>query len=126
MKQVIRTGAAPAAIGPYSQAIASDGWLWISGQIPLDPATGELLDGDVEAATRRVLDNLAAVIEAAGAALDDVVKVTIYLTDLETFETVNRVYAEYFSSQPPARACVEVSRLPRGAEVEMDAVVRSG
>jgi len=126
MKQVIRTAAAPAAVGPYSQAVVVDGWLWVSGQIPLDPATGRLLKGDIEAATRRVLDNLAAVVEAAGAELDEVVKVTIYLTDLGEFETVNRVYAEYFSGEPPARACVEVSRLPKGAEVEMDAVARVG
>jgi 2-iminobutanoate/2-iminopropanoate deaminase len=126
MRKVIRTGAAPAAVGPYSQAVVCDGWLWVSGQIPLDPATGDLVREGIEAATRRVLDNLAAVIEAGGAALDDVVKVTVYLTDLDSFETVNGVYAEYFSDRPPARACVEVSRLPRGAEVEMDAVVRVG
>ena len=126
MKQVIRTDAAPAAVGPYSQAVAVDGWLWVSGQIPLDPATGELVTGDIEAATRRVLDNLKAVVEAAGAGLDQAVRVTIYLTDLGRFETVNSIYAEYFTDSPPARACVEVSRLPKGAEVEMDAVVRLG
>ena len=126
MKQVVRTDAAPAAVGPYSQAVAVDGWLWVSGQIPLDPATGELVTGDIEAATRRVLDNLKAVVEAAGAGLDQAVRVTIYLTDLGRFETVNSIYAEYFTDSPPARACVEVSRLPKGAEVEMDAVVRLG
>ncbi len=126
MRQVIRTAAAPAAVGPYSQAVAVDGWLWVSGQIPLDPATGELVTGDIDAATRRVLDNLRAVVEAAGADLDQTVRVTIYLTDLGRFETVNSVYAEYFTGSPPARACVEVSRLPQGAEVEMDAVVRLG
>ncbi len=124
MKQVIRTDAAPAAIGPYSQAVAVDGWLWVSGQIPTDPATGELVSGDIEAATRRVLDNLRAVIEAAGGTLDQVVQVTIYLTDLGRFETVNEIYAEYFIESPPARACVEVAGLPKGVEVEMDAVVR--
>jgi 2-iminobutanoate/2-iminopropanoate deaminase len=126
MKQVIRTDAAPAAVGPYSQAVAIDGWLWVSGQIPLDPATGALVSGDIDAATRRVLDNLKAVIEAAGAGLDQVARVTIYLTDLGRFETVNSIYAEYFTGSPPARACVEVSGLPKGAEVEMDAVVRLG
>ena len=124
MKQVIRTDAAPAAVGPYSQAVAVDGWLWVSGQIPLDPVTGELVAGDIDAATRRVLDNLRAVVEAAGADLDQTVRVTIYLTDLGRFETVNSIYAEYFTGSPPARACVEVSGLPKGAEVEMDAVVR--
>lgn len=126
MKQVIRTDAAPAAVGPYSQAVAVDGWLWVSGQIPLDPASGELVTGDIAAATRRVLDNLKAVVEAAGANLDQTVRVTIYLTDLNRFETVNSIYAEYFTGSPPARACVEVSRLPKGADVEMDAVVRLG
>ena len=124
MKQVIRTGSAPAAIGPYSQALAVDGWLWVSGQIPLDPASGELVSGDIEAATRRVLDNLKAVIEAAGAGLGDVVRVTMYLTDLGRFDTVNAIYAEYFNDTPPARVCIEVSGLPKGAEVEIDAVVR--
>ncbi len=124
MKQVIRTDAAPAALGPYSQAVAVDGWLWVSGQIPTDPASGELVSDDIAAATRRVLDNLKAVIEAAGGTLDQVVRVTIYLTDLANFQTVNAVYAEYFIESPPARACVEVSGLPKGAEVEMDAVVR--
>ena len=124
MKQLIRTDAAPAAIGPYSQGVAVDGWLWISGQIPLDPASGKLIAGDIEAATRRALDNLKAVIEAAGAGLGDVVRVTIYLTDLGCFQAVNAVYGEYFTDSPPARACIEVSGLPKGAEVEIDAVVR--
>jgi len=124
MKQVIRADAAPAAIGSYSQAVAADGWLWVSGQIPLDPATGEMVSGGIEAATRRVLDNLSAVIEAAGGTLEQVVRVTIYLTDLGSFQAVNAIYSEYFDESPPARACVEVSGLPGGAEVEMDAVVR--
>ncbi len=124
MKRVISTDEAPAAIGPYSQAVAVDGWLWVSGQIPLDPESGELLRGDIESATRRVLDNLTAVLRAAGAERSDVVRVTIYLTDLGRFEAVNAVYSEYFGDAPPARACVEVSGLPKGAEVEMDAVAR--
>ncbi len=124
MRRAIRTAGAPAAMGPYSQALEVDGWLWVSGQIPADPATGEVVSGDAAAATRRALDNLKAVVEAAGAGLDQVVRVTVYLTDLGTFETVNAVYAEYFGEPPPARACVEVSRLPKGAEVEIDAVVR--
>lgn len=124
MKQLIRTDSAPAAIGPYSQAVAVDDWLWVSGQIPMDPSTGAMVTGDIEAATRRVLDNLSAVVQAAGGTLDQVVRVTIYLTDLARFQTVNAIYAEYFSESPPARVCVEVSGLPKGAEVEMDAVVR--
>jgi 2-iminobutanoate/2-iminopropanoate deaminase len=124
MKKTIRTDAAPGAIGPYSQAVAVDGWLWVSGQIPTDPNSGELVSGDIAAATRRVLENLKAVIEAAGGTLAQVVRVTIYLTDLGHFQTVNAVYGEYFIESPPARACVEVSGLPKGAEVEMDAVVR--
>ena len=124
MKKTIRTDAAPGAIGPYSQAVAVDGWLWVSGQIPTDPKTGELVSGDIAVATRRVLENLKAVIEAAGGTLAQVVRVTIYLTDLGHFQTVNAVYGEYFIESPPARACVEVSGLPKGAEVEMDAVVR--
>jgi 2-iminobutanoate/2-iminopropanoate deaminase len=124
MKRMIRTDAAPGAIGPYSQAVAVDGWLWVSGQIPTDPDSGELVSDDIAAATRRVLENLKAVIEAAGGSLDQVVRVTIYLTDLGHFQTVNAVYGEYFIESPPARACVEVSGLPKGAEVEMDAVVR--
>ncbi len=124
MRRVIDTENAPAAIGPYSQAVAVDGWLWVSGQIPLDPVSGELIRGDIEAATRRVLDNLTAVIRAAGATSGDVVRVTIYLTDLGRFDAVNAIYAEYFGDAPPARACVEVAGLPKGAEVEMDAVVR--
>jgi len=124
MKQLIQTDSAPAAIGPYSQAVAVDGWLWVSGQIPIDPSTGAMVSGDIEAATRRVLDNLTAVVQAAGGTLDQVVRVTIYLTDLSRFQTVNAIYAEYFTESPPARACVEVSGLPKGAEVEMDAVVR--
>jgi len=118
----IATPHAPQAIGPYSQAVRSGEWLFISGQIPLDPHTGQLVQGDIEAETRRVLDNLRAVLEAAGATFADVVKTTIFLTDLATFEAVNRVYAERFSSSFPARATVQVAALPRGARVEIDAV----
>ena len=126
MKRVIRTDAAPAAVGPYSQAVEVDGWIWISGQIPLDPASGEIVAGGIEAATRRTLDNLKAVVEAGGASLQDVVRVTVYLTDLGNFAAMNAIYAEYFTDEPPSRACVEVSALPKGVEVEMDAVVRPG
>jgi len=126
MRKSVHSDRAPRAVGPYSQAVVVDGWLWVSGQIPLDPATGALVSGGIEASTRRVLDNLQAVVEAGGARLADVVRVTIYLTDLAHFEAVNRVYAERFSEDPPARACVQVAALPKGADVEMDAVARLG
>lgn len=121
----IRTAAAPAPVGPYSQAIEQDGWIFVSGQIPLDPDTGGLVDGDVEAQTRRVLANLGAVLEAAGASFDDVVRTTIYLTDLASFTAVNAIYAEHFSGEPaPARATVQVAALPLRARVEIDCIAR--
>jgi 2-iminobutanoate/2-iminopropanoate deaminase len=123
-KQTIQTEAAPAAIGPYSQAVRAGGLLYVSGQIPLDPATGDLVEGGFEAETRRVLDNLQAVVEAAGQSLDKVLKVTIYLTDLGQFNVVNEVYGAYFAAPYPARACVEVAALPKGVHVEMDAIVQ--
>ena len=119
----VRTGAAPAPVGPYSQAVAHGGLLFASGQIPLDPATGRLVDGDVEAQTRRVLANLRAVLEAGGASLAQVVRTTIYLVDLSVFARVNAVYAEHFASEPkPARSTVQVAALPLGAQVEIDAI----
>ena len=120
----ISTENAPKAIGPYSQAIAASGSLvFCSGQIPLDPATGEMVGvGDVRAQTRRVMENLKAVLEAAGASLAKVVKTTIYLADLQDFAAVNEIYAGYFGEAPPARATVEVAGLPRGAMVEIDAI----
>ncbi len=121
-KAAIATPHAPAAIGPYSQAVRAGGWVFLSGQIPLDPATGAMVTGDIEAQTRQVLANLTAVLAAAGASWRDVVRTTIYLTDLGTFERVNRVYAEVAGEVPPARATVQVAALPRGAAVEIDAV----
>lgn len=121
-RDVISTGAAPAAIGPYSQAIAWSNLVFASGQIPLDPASGQIASTDIEIQTRRVLDNLRAVLEAAGAGLATVLRTTIYLTDLGHFNAVNRIYGEYFTSQPPARSTVEVSRLPREALIEIDAI----
>ena len=119
----VRTGAAPAPVGPYSQAVADGGLLFASGQIPLDPATGRLVEGDVEAQTRRVLANLRAVLEAGGASLAQVVRTTIYLVDLSVFARVNAVYAEHFASEPkPARSTVQVAALPLGAQVEIDAI----
>lgn len=122
-RTVIQTDDAPAAIGPYSQAVAVDDTVYVSGQIPLDPASMELVGGGFEAQLRRVLDNVAAVVRAAGGSLDDVVKLSVFLTDLSNFQTVNEVMSEYFDEPYPARAAIGVAALPRGAEVEMDAVL---
>lgn len=121
-RRVVSTPNAPAAIGPYSQAIVAGGGVFCSGQIPLDPATGQLVEGSISVQTRRVLDNLKAVLEAADATLQDVVKVTLFLTDLNDFAEVNQVYAEYFPEAPPARSTFQVSALPRGARVEVEAI----
>ncbi len=119
----ISTDQAPAAIGTYSQAIRVGGTVYLSGQIPLDPATGQLVGGDVEASVRRVFDNLEAVAVAAGGSLSDLVKLNVFLTDLGHFALVNRVMAEYFEQPYPARAAVQVAALPRGATVEMDGIL---
>jgi 2-iminobutanoate/2-iminopropanoate deaminase len=126
MPQAVSTQAAPAAIGPYSQAIRAGDFLFVSGQIPLDPATGTLVDGDVRAQTRRVLESLSAVVAAGGASLDRVVKTTVYLVDMNDFPAMNEVYASYFGSPAPARATVQVGRLPKDVRVEIDAVVHLG
>jgi reactive intermediate/imine deaminase len=125
-KQAIHSDAAPAAIGTYSQAIATGNLVFLSGQIPLDPATMEIVDGDFEARARRVFDNLAAVAAAAGGSLDDIVKLTVFLTDLGNFATVNSVMEEYFTQPFPARAAVGVASLPKGADVEADAILSLG
>ena len=122
-KAAIHTDKAPAAIGTYSQAIDAGGLVFLSGQIPLDPATMEVVDGDFEARARRVFDNLAAVAGAAGGSLDDVVKLTVFLTDLGNFATVNAVMEDYFSEPYPARAAVGVASLPKGVDVEADAIL---
>ena len=122
-KAAIHTDDAPAAIGTYSQAIDVDGLVFLSGQIPLDPATMEVVDGDFEARARRVFDNLAAVAAAAGGSLDDVVKLTVFLTDLGNFATVNAVMEDYFHKPFPARAAVGVASLPKGVDVEADAIL---
>lgn len=121
-REVIATPAAPAAIGPYSQAVKAGGWVFCSGQIPLDPATGEVVGADVAAQTERVLANLRAVLEAAGSGFDRVVKTTVYLTDMAEFAAVNEVYARHFGASAPARATVAVAALPKGVRVEIDAV----
>lgn len=121
-KQVIQTTSAPAAIGPYSQAIRCGSFLFVSGQIPLHPETGEIVGDTAAEQARQVLRNLQAVLEAGGASLQQVVKTTIFLTDLNQFAAVNAVYAEFFPSEPPARSTVQVAALPRGAQVEIEAV----
>jgi len=123
-KTPIHTGSAPSAIGTYSQAIKSGDLLFMSGQIPLDPATMEVVEGDFAARAHRVFSNLAAVAEAAGANLDQAVKLTIYLTDLENFATVNSVMAEYFTEPYPARAALGVASLPKGVDIEAEAILR--
>jgi 2-iminobutanoate/2-iminopropanoate deaminase len=123
LKRVVLTSAAPAPVGPYSQAVVAGGLVFASGQIPLDPATGRLVGGEIEAQAERVLENLRAVLEAAGASLDQVVKTTVYLTDLALFPRMNAVYARYFAADPkPARSTVQVAALPLGAELEIDAI----
>jgi len=122
-RSVIKTDRAPAAIGPYSQAIKAGSTVYLSGQIPLDPATMELVGGGMDAQVRRVFDNLSAVCDAAGGALHDIVKLNIFLTDLSHFNLVNEIMKEYFQEPYPARAAIGVAALPKGAEVEMDAVM---
>ncbi|MBY4597896.1 RidA family protein [bacterium BD-1] len=125
-RQPISTPNAPAAIGPYSQAVRAGGTVYLSGQIPLDPATGELVQADIATEARRVFENLKAVCEAAGASLDDVARVGIYLIDMSDFAQVNAVMADYFQAPYPARSTIAVSGLPRGARVEVDAVLVTG
>lgn len=115
---------APAAVGPYSQAVVCGNWVFCSGQIPLDPLSGEMCPGDLAAQTRRVLENLSAVLQAAGASLADVVKTTVFMIDLTEFKAMNEVYARFFTEAPPARSTVQVAALPRGARIEIEAVAR--
>jgi 2-iminobutanoate/2-iminopropanoate deaminase len=118
----VATDSAPAALGPYSQAIILDGMVFCSGQIGLDPASGQLAEGDVQAQTHRALQNLSAVLEAASSSLANVVKTTVFLTDMGNFTAMNEVYATYFSDEPPARSTVAVAELPKGAQVEIEAI----
>ncbi|MCK6562385.1 RidA family protein [candidate division KSB1 bacterium] len=122
MREVIKTSSAPAAIGPYSQGIrvSAGKMLFTAGQVPLDPATGQMVTGDIKAQTRRVLENVKAILQAAGASFGNVVKTTVFMTDLNEFAAMNEVYAEFFSTHPPARSTVEVRALPRGAKVEIE------
>ncbi len=126
MKQIVSTERAPKAIGPYSQAVISGGWAYLSGQIPLDPATGQIIEGDIAEQTARVFENLKAVLEAAGTSLERVVKTTVYLKDMGEFARMNEVYAKYFTANPPARSTVEAARLPRDVRVEIDCIAEAG
>ncbi len=122
MKKCIETKKAPAAIGPYSQAVISNNIVFVSGQLPIVPETGEFAEGGIEAQTKQSLNNLKAIIEASGCSLDDVIKTTIFLKDMNQFTTVNEIYSTYFTENFPARVCVEVARLPKDALVEIEAV----
>jgi endoribonuclease L-PSP, putative len=122
MKKIISTTDAPAAVGPYSQAIRAGNLVFCSGQIPLDPGSGKMVEGDITAQTRRVLQNIAAVLRAEGLSFENIVKTTIFLTDLGDFQTVNELYGSYFKSDPPARSTVQVPALPKGANVEIEVV----
>jgi len=126
VREIVKTEGAPAAIGPYSQAVRAGGFVFVSGQIPLDPATGQFVEGGVREQTEQVLRNLAAVLEAAGTNLDRVVKTTVFLADMDDFAAMNEVYGRYFAEDPPARATVEAARLPRDARVEIEVVALAG
>lgn len=123
--EVVNSVDAPQAIGPYSQAIKFNGMVFVSGQIPLDPATMTLVNGSVAEQTRRVLENVSAILEAAGTKLERVLKATVFLKDMNDFEEVNKVYSEFFSQHKPARACVQVARLPKDVAVEIEVVAAS-
>jgi len=122
-KEVIFTDKAPEAIGPYSQAIRIGDFLFTSGQIPIDPHTGNIITGDIQRETIQVLENLKAVVEEAGATLDNVVKTTVFIKDMNQFALINEAYSRFFSERPPARSCVEVARLPKDVNVEIEAIV---
>ena len=121
-RDIIATENAPGAVGPYSQAIRTDQFVFTAGQIPIDPATGKLVTGPIEDQTRQVLDNIRAVLTAAGTGLDRVVKMTVFMTDFSDFQRMNAVYAEYFPEAPPARSAIQVAALPLGADIEIEAV----
>jgi 2-iminobutanoate/2-iminopropanoate deaminase len=126
VREAISTPSAPAAIGPYSQAVSAGGFLFVSGQIPLDPASGKLVDGDIAAQTHRVFKNLEEILKAGGTSFDAVVRTTVYLADMNDFPAMNEVYATYFSSPAPARATVQAARLPRDARIEIDLIAKLG
>ena len=121
-KKIIHTPKAPEAVGPYSQAVQAGSFIFVSGQIPVDPATGTPVSGGIKSQTRQALNNLSAILAAAGSGLSDVVKTTVYLSSMDDFSAMNMIYAEFFGAQAPARACVEVPRLPKGVSLEIEAV----
>ena len=123
MRRVIYTPKAPKPVGPYSQGIIAGNYLFVSGQIPIDPETGEVVKGDFKTQVRRVLENIKAIVEASGGSMKDVVKVTVYLKDMNKFREFNEIYKEYFKEEPPARSVVEVSNLPKNVDLEIDAIV---
>ncbi len=122
MKKVIQTEKAPKAIGPYSQAILAGNLLFVSGQVPINPGTGELVKGEIGLQTQQILNNIQAILGSQGLGMEDLVKVTIFLKDMNTFSRVNEVYGSYFTAAPPARSTVEVSRLPRDVDIEIEAI----
>jgi len=122
MKKIISTTNAPAAVGPYSQGVQIGNVIYFSGQVPLDPATGKLVDGDVAAQTRQVIKNIDALLKSQNLTADHVVKATVFITNMDDFATINTEYAKFFANNPPARSCVQVSRLPLGAEVEIEVI----
>ena len=126
MREIIQTANAPQAIGPYSQAVKTSGLVFASGQIPIDPGTGQFVPGGIEEQTEQVLKNLSAVLEAAGSGLERVIKTTVFLADMQEFAAMNEVYGRFFSDDPPARATVEAARLPRDAKVEIEAIALAG
>ena len=123
-REIVSTQDAPMAIGPYSQAVKQDGFVFISGQVPIDPSDGELIGGSIGEQTRRAMENLGAILKSAGAGFNDIVKVTAYLTDMGDFAEFNEAYGEYFNTQPPARATVGVSALPKNARVEVECIAK--
>jgi len=122
MKKIISTSEAPAAVGPYSQAVRIGSTVYCAGQIPLDPKSGQIVSKDISEQTRRVLDNISAILKAEGLSFENIVKTTIFLTDLADFQTVNEIYASYFKQAPPARSTVQVAALPKGARIEIEAI----
>ena len=126
MKKIISTSEAPAAIGPYSQAVRAGAVVYCAGQIPLDPKTGQIVSGGIDVETRRVLDNIAAILRAEGLSFEHVVKTTIFLIDLGDFQRVNEIYGSYFKQAPPARSTVQVAALPKGARVEIEVIASAG
>ena len=123
--EFIKTDKAPAAVGPYSQAIEVDGFIFTSGQLPIDPETGELVQGDIKEATKRSLDNVVAILEEAGSSLENIIKVTIFLDDINDFGQVNEVYGEYFSDHKPARSCIEVAKIPLDGDIEIEVIAKA-